>query len=100
MCSIGPGIDAIDTTSTAEAVRKLNARKDMLSKDLGVFVDGSETVATYPKSLAGDSVPPEPAKGSFVQFTLGKRLGKGDSPAFAPNRLIIICRKEESRKDG
>ena len=32
VCSIGPGIDEVDSASTADVVRKLNAQKNWFSK--------------------------------------------------------------------
>ncbi|KAN0111824.1 protein of unknown function (DUF4139) domain containing protein [Russula decolorans] len=37
VCSVGSCIEEVDVASTAEAVRKLNARKDVLVKDLDIL---------------------------------------------------------------
>ena len=65
MCSIGPGIDEIDTTGTTAVVCKLNSQKDVLFKDLDAIDDVFGTVATYSKSLAEDTVPPDQAERIF-----------------------------------
>jgi hypothetical protein len=65
VCSIGHGIEEIDTASTAEVVRKLKAQKDVLVKDVDAIDDVSDTMVTYSQSLAGDSVPPRQAERFF-----------------------------------
>ena len=64
-CSVGSVIEEIDTASTAEAVRKLNSRKNVLVKDVHAIDVIALTMMTYSQSLRGDSVPPRQAERVF-----------------------------------
>jgi hypothetical protein len=90
--SIGPGVDEIDTASTADVVPKLNARKDVLSKDLDTIDDISGTIGDIPNRWSGILCPlsrRRDSRRSFVSFPCYDihpcRLGRGDSPFFAPD---------------
>ena len=73
VCSIRPDIQEYDTASTAEQVRRLHARKDVLIKDLDAINDISKTMMDYSKSLAGDSVPPRQAERFFESLLARSR---------------------------
>jgi hypothetical protein len=92
VCSIGPGVDEIDSASTTEVVRKLNARKDVLSKDLDAIDDISGTVATYSKSLAGDSVSPEQAE-RFFEGLLSRSRAMTSTRADLEEEIIQLSRQ-------
>jgi hypothetical protein len=103
VCSIGPGIDEIDTASTAEVVRKYDARKDVLSKDLDAIDD---ICGTYSKSLAGDFVYPEQAERFFEGLLSRSRAmtstvltWKSRFSSLPAKSTFVVCRKE-ARKDG
>ena len=107
VCSIGPGVDEIDSTSTTEVVRKLNARKDVLSKDLDAIDDISGTVATYSKSLAGkgDSVSPEQAE-RFFEGLLSRSRAMTSTRADLEEEILQLSRQidllssAEKKKQG
>ena len=105
VCSIGPGIDQIDTASTAEVVRKLNARKDLLSKDLDAIDDISGTMSTYSKSLAGDSVSPEQAE-RFFEGLLSRSRAMTSTRADLEEEILQLSRQidllssAEKKKEG
>jgi hypothetical protein len=105
VCSIGPGIDEIDTASTAEVVRKLNARKDVLTKDLDAINDISGTMVTYSKTLAGDSVPPEQAERFFESFLSRSRAMTStradlEEEILQLSRQINMLSSAEKKKQG
>jgi hypothetical protein len=62
VCSIGPDIEEVDTASTTEVVRKLNARKDLLDENLERLDDISEMMMAHAKSLTENSMGPQKAE--------------------------------------
>ena len=92
VCSIGPGIDEIDSVSTAEVVRKLSARKDVLSEDLDAINDISGTMVTYSKSLAGDSVPPDQAE-KFFEGLMSRSRAMTSARAELEEEILQLSRQ-------
>jgi hypothetical protein len=105
VCSIGPGIDEIDTASTSEVVRKLNAQKDVLTKDLDAIDDISGTMVTYSKSLAGDSVPPDQAE-KFFEGLMSRSRAMTSTRAELEEEILQLSRQidllssAEKKKQG
>ncbi|KAI9510195.1 hypothetical protein F5148DRAFT_995619 [Russula earlei] len=105
VCSIGTGFEEIDTASTAEAVRKLKSKKDVLVKDLDTINDVSETMMNYAKSLSGDSVPPRQAERFFESLlsrsnataTVRAELEEG---ILQLSRQIEVLSSAEPQKQG
>ncbi|KAF8480302.1 hypothetical protein DFH94DRAFT_630541 [Russula ochroleuca] len=105
VCSIGPGIEVIDTASTTEVVRKLNARKAVLVKDVDTIDDVSETMVTYSKSLAGDSVGPRQAEIFFESLlsrsrTLTSTRADLEEEILQLSRQIDALSSAEKKKEG
>ncbi|KAI0287205.1 hypothetical protein BC826DRAFT_917531 [Russula brevipes] len=105
VCSIGSGIKEIDTASTTELVRKLHAQKDVLVRDLETIDDVSETIATYSKSLSGDSVPPRQAE-RFFESILSRSRERASARADLEEEILQLSRQidllssAEEKKQG
>jgi hypothetical protein len=105
VCSVAPGIEEIDAASTAEVVRKLSARKDVLVKDVDAIDEISETMVTYAKSLAGDSVPPRQAE-RFFESLLSRSREMTSSRADLEEEILQLSRQidvlssTEKKKQG
>lgn len=65
VCSFGTDSEEIDTSSNAEAVRKLNARRDLLEENIERYYDVSGMMMTYARSLTGSSLGPQQAETFF-----------------------------------
>ena len=92
VCSIGPGVDEIHTAGTAEVVRKLDARKDVLSKDLDAIDDITRIMATYSKSLTGDSVSLEQAE-IFFESLLSRSRAMTSTRADLGKEILQLSRQ-------
>ena len=105
VCSVGSCIDEIDTASTAEAIRKLNARKDVLVKDVFAIDAIGRTMMTYSESLAGDSVSPRQAE-TFFENLLSRSRAMTSSRADLEEEILQLSRQidalssAEKKKEG
>ena len=105
VCSVGSCIDEIDTASTAEAVRKLNARKDVLVKDVDAINDIAQTMMTYSHSLFGDSVSPRQAE-RFFENVLSRSRAMTSTRADLEEEILQLSRQidalssAEKKKEG
>ena len=105
VCSVGSCIEEIDTASTAEAVRKLNARKDVLVKDADAIDDIAQTMTTYSQSLAGDSVSPRQAE-RFFENLLSRSRAMSSTRADLEEEILQLSRQidallsAEKKKEG
>ena len=103
--SVGSCIDEIDTTSTAEAIRKLNARKDVLVKDVFAINAIGQTMMKYSESLAGDSVSPRQAE-RFFENLLSRSRDMTSSNADLQEEILQLSRQidalssAEKKKEG
>ena len=105
VCSVGSCIEEVDTASTAEAVRKLNARKDVLVKDADAIDDIAQTMTTYSQSLAGDSVSPRQAERFFENLLSRSRAMSSaradlDEEVLQLSRQIDALLSAEKKKEG
>ena len=105
VCSVGSCIDEVDTASTAEAVRKLNARKDMLVNDVDSINSISQTMMTYSQSLAGDSVSPRQAERFFENlFSRSRDMTSAradlEEEILQLSRQIDALSSAEKKKEG
>jgi N-terminal domain of unknown function (DUF4140) len=105
VCSIRPGSEEIDSASTAEVVRKLNARKEVLVKDVDTIDDISATMGRYSKSLAGDSVGPRQAE-IFFESLLSRSRALTSTRADLEEEILQLSRQidalssAEKKKQG
>ena len=105
VCSVGSCVDEIDTASTAEAVRKVNARKDVLVKDVDAINDIAQTMMTYSHSLAGDSVSPRQAE-RFFENLLSRSRAMTSTRADLEEEILQLSRQidalssAEKKKEG
>jgi hypothetical protein len=105
VCSVGSCIEEIDTASTAEAVRKLNARKDVLAKDVDAIDAIGQTMMTYSQSLAGDSVSPRHAE-RFFENLLSRSRAMTSARADLEEEILQLSRQidalssAEKKKEG
>lgn len=105
VCSIGSSTEEIDTASTAEVIRKLYVRRDVLVKDLDAIDDISETMMKYSKSLAGDSVPPRQAERFFESLLSRSRATTSaradlEEDILQISRQIEVLSSAETKKEG
>ena len=105
VCSIGPNIEEIDAASTAEEVRRLNAKKAVLVKDLDAIDDISETMVNYSKSLAGDTVAPRQAERFFESLLTRTRdisstRADLEEEILQLSRQIDVLSSSETKKKG
>ena len=105
VCSVGSCTDEVDTASTAEAVRKLNARKDVLVKDADAIDEIAQTMTTYSQSLAGDSVSPRQAE-RFFENLLSRSRAMTSTRAELEEEILQLSRQidalssAEKKKEG
>ena len=105
VCSVGSCIDEIDTASTAEAIRKLNARKDVLVKDVSAINAIGQTMMKYSESLAGDSISPRQAE-RFFENLLSRSHAMTSSRADLEEEILQLSRQidalssAEKKKEG
>jgi hypothetical protein len=105
VCSVGSCIEEIDTASTTEAVRKLNARKDVLVKDADAIDDIAQSMMTYSQSLAGDSVSPRQAE-RFFENLLSRSRAMSSARAELEEEILQLSRQidalssAEKKKEG
>ena len=105
VCSVGSCIEEIDTASTAEAVRKLNARKDVLVKDVDTIDAIGQTMMTYSESLAGDSVSPLQAE-RFFENLISRSRAMTSTRADLEEEILQLSRQidalssAEKKKEG
>jgi hypothetical protein len=109
VCSVGSCIEEIDTASTAETVRKLNARRDVLVKDVEAIDAITRTMMTYSESLAGDSVSPRQAE-RFFENLLSRSRSMTSARADLDeeilqlsrqiNALSFVQKKKQGKTDG
>lgn len=105
VCSIGPNVEEIDAASTAEEVRRLNAKKAVLVKDLDAIKDISETMVNYSKSLAGDTVAPRQAERFFESLLTRTRdisstRADLEEEILQLSRQIDVLSSSETKKKG
>jgi len=105
VCSIGPDIQEIDTPGSAEQVRRLHARKDVLVKDLDAINDISKTWMDYSKCLVRDSIPPGQAENFFENLLMRSRdisstRASLEEEIFQLSRQIDSLTSSETKKQG
>ena len=105
VCSVGSCVEEVDTASTAEAVRKLNARMDVLFKDVHAIDTIGQTMMTYSKSLAGDSVSPRQAERFFENLlsrsrTMTSARADLEEEILQLSRQIDALSSAEKKKEG
>jgi hypothetical protein len=104
VCSIGHDIEEFDTTSTAEVVRKLTARKDTLLWDEDIENIYSKML-TYSESLGKNSVPPQEAERFFESLMSRSRAMTSDRAEIDEEivqleRQIKVLSSAEKKKQG
>jgi len=105
VCSVGSCIEEVDTASTAETVRKLNARKDLLIKDVDAINAIGQTMMNYSQSLAGDSVSPRQAE-NFFENLLSRSRAMTSARADLEEEILQLSRRinalssSEKKKEG
>ena len=105
VCSVGSCIEEVDTASTTEVVRKLNARKDVLVKDVHAIDAIGQTMMTYSQSLAGDSVSPRQAE-RFFENLLSRSRAMTSTRADLEEEILQLSRQidalssAEKKKEG
>jgi hypothetical protein len=105
VCSVGSCIEEVDTASTAEAVRKLDARKDVLVKDVHAINAIGQTMMKYSQSLAGDSVSPRQAE-NFFENLLSRSHAMTSARADLEEEILQLSRQidawssAEEKKEG
>jgi hypothetical protein len=92
VCSVGRSAEEIDSASAAEVIRILNAKKDVLSKNLDALDDIVDTVLTYSKSLVGEHVPPTQAE-KFFDNLLERSRSLGSTRAELEEEILQLTRK-------
>ena len=97
VCSVGSSIGEVDVTSTAEAVRKLNTRKDVLVKDVHAINAIGQTMMTYSQSLAGYPAARYPGAGSYPEA--GYRASPRQAERFFENLLSRSRTMTSARAD-
>jgi len=105
VCSVGSCIEEVDTASTAEAVRKLNARKDVLVKNVDAINAIGQTMMKYSQSLAGDSVSPRQAE-RFFENLLSRSRAMTSARTDLEEEILQLSRQigalssAEKKKEG
>jgi hypothetical protein len=93
VCFVGSSTEEIDTASTAEAIRKLKARVDVLVDDVDSINDISQTMMTYSRSIAGDSsVPPRQAE-RFFENLLSRSRAMTSTRADLEEEILQLTRQ-------
>jgi hypothetical protein len=105
VCSVGRSIEEIDSESTTEAVRILNAKMDVLSRNLDALDDISATMLTYSKSLVGEHVPPMQAERFFESIlsrsrSLESTRAELEEEILQLTRQIDVLSSTEVKKQG
>jgi len=105
VCTIGPDIQEIDTPGTAEQIRKLHARKDVLVKDLDAINDISQAWMNYSKCLDRDSIPPGQAENFFENLLTRSRdisstRASLEEDIFQLSRQIDALTSRETKRQG
>ncbi|KAH9962262.1 hypothetical protein BC827DRAFT_1199964 [Russula dissimulans] len=105
VCSIGSVVEEVDTASTAEVVRKLQAKKDVLVKDLDTIDEITETMVNYSKSLTGESVSPKQAERFFENLlchshTTASARADLEEEILGLSRQIEVLSSAETKKQG
>ena len=105
VCSVGRGIEEIDTQSTGEVIRKLNVKKIALLDDRDALDDISNTMIGYSKTLAGDTVSPNRAETFFENLltrsqTMRSQRVELDEEILQLTRQIDVLSSAEERKQG
>lgn len=105
VCSVGSCVDEIDPASTAEAVRKLNAQKDVLVQNVNAIDANAHTMMTYSQSLTGDSVSPRQAERFIDNFLSRSRLlistrADLEEEILQLSRQIDALSSAEKKKEG
>ena len=105
VCSVGSCIEEIDTASTAEAVRKLNARVNVLAEDVDAIDAIANTMMKYSKSLAGDAVSPRQAE-KFFENLISRSRAMTSTRADLEEEILQLSRQidalssAEKKKEG
>ncbi|KAI0252907.1 hypothetical protein BJV78DRAFT_1281252 [Lactifluus subvellereus] len=92
VCSVGRSIEEIDSASTAEVIRMLNVKRDVLYRKLNVLDDTSDTMITYSKSLVGEHVPPGQAEG-FFEYILSRSQSLESTRAELEEEILQVTRQ-------
>ncbi|KAI0264596.1 hypothetical protein BC834DRAFT_826093 [Gloeopeniophorella convolvens] len=105
VCSVGRGIEEVDPESPVEVVRKLNAKKDVLTKDLNSLDAISNIMEQYSRSLIGDAVSPRKADAHFERLLAKSREISSTRAALKEevlqlSRQIDVLASAEVNKQG
>jgi hypothetical protein len=105
VCSVGRGIEEIDTESTSEVIRKLKVKEAALVDDRDALDDITYTVTDYSKTLAGSTVSPDQAEKFFENLlaqsqTLRSQGVELDEKILQLTRQIDVLSSAEERKKG
>ena len=105
VCSVGSCIEEIDAASTAEVVRKLKERKNVLAQDVHGINAIATTMMDYSRSLTGDSVPPRQAE-RFFENLLTRSRAMTSARADLEEEILQLSRQidalssAEKKKEG
>ncbi|KAF8268362.1 hypothetical protein EI94DRAFT_1829590 [Lactarius quietus] len=105
VCSVGRGIEEIDSQSTSEVIRKLTLKKDALLKDRSALDDISTTMSCYSRTLVGESVSPNRAETFFENLltrsqTLRTQRVELEEEILQLTRKIDVLSSAEEKKQG
>ncbi|KAF8266027.1 hypothetical protein EI94DRAFT_1587080 [Lactarius quietus] len=105
VCSVGRGIEEIDTQSTSEVVRKLKVKKTALCNDRDALEDISATMTNYSNTLAGDTVSPHRAETFFENLltrsqTLRSQHVELEEEILQLTRQIAVLSSAEEKRQG
>ncbi|KAI0252908.1 hypothetical protein BJV78DRAFT_1281253 [Lactifluus subvellereus] len=92
VCSVGRTIEEIDSASTAEVIRMLEAKKDVLYRKLDVLDDVSGSMVAYSKSLVGEHVPPGQAE-RFFEYILSRSQSLESTRAELDEEILQVTRQ-------
>ena len=93
VCSFG--IEEIDTSSNAEAVRKLNARRDLLDENIERYFEVSGMMMTHARSLTGSSMGPQQAE-TFFESLLSRSCAMASARADLDEEILQLERQTEA----
>ncbi|KAI0263136.1 hypothetical protein BC834DRAFT_337517 [Gloeopeniophorella convolvens] len=104
VCSVGRGIEEVDPESPVEVVRKLNAKKDVLLKDLDSLDAICNIMEKYSRSLIGDAVSPRETDALFERLLAKSREISSTRAALKEvlqlSRQIDVLASAEVNKQG
>jgi hypothetical protein len=105
VCSVGRGVEEIDTESTNEVIRKLRVKKEALIDDREDLDDISGTVYEYSKTLVAGTVSPNLAEKFFENLvtrsqTLRSQRVELEEEILQLTRQINVLSSAEEKRQG